>query len=324
VSEQLVPRRLKGISSKAYEHPADRAATAALQSIPGLDSLVRKLIELRYERAYRQAFLAGSVKLGPRQLPDVWALHEEAIATLDLEPHDLYLTQMPITNAAAIGAGKPMVVLNSGAIALFDEEELKTVLAHEAGHILSEHVLYRTALLILLGLMPLGRIPPLAGLPLLAIRSVLLEWYRAAELSADRAATLVNRDPLVTCRTLLVISAGVRSSRLDVDAFIQQATDYHEWDSGWDRISRFFTELGLTHSYPVRRVAELTAWVRSGDYDLIVGGTFPTRDLKADPRRAADEAVNHYRQRFQAIYKEAGESFGSAPDKITDWLQGKR
>jgi Zn-dependent protease with chaperone function len=231
---------------------------------------------------------------------------------------------MPTTNAAAIGAGKPMVVLNSGAITLFDEDELKTVLAHEAGHILSDHVLYRTALLILLGLMPLGRIPPLAGLPLLAIRSVLLEWYRAAELSSDRAATLVNRDPLVTCRTLLVISAGIRSTKLDVDAFLRQATEYDEWDSGWDRISRFFTELGLTHSYPVRRVAELTAWVRSGDYDLIVGGTFPTRDLKADPRRAADEAVNHYRQRFQAIYKDAGESFSSAADKITDWLQGKR
>jgi Zn-dependent protease with chaperone function len=324
LSEQLVPRRLKGISPKAYEHPADRAATAALQSIPGLDSLVRKLIELRYERAYRQAFLAGSVKLGPNQLPDVWALHKEAIATLDLEPHDLYLTQMPITNAAAIGAGKPMVVLNSGAIALFDDSELKTVLAHEAGHILSDHVLYRTALLMLLGLMPLGRIPPLAGLPLVAIRSVLLEWYRAAELSADRAATLVNRDPLVTCRTLLVISAGLRSEGLDVDAFLEQATEYHEWDSGWDRISRFFTELGLTHSYPVRRVAELTAWIRSGDYDLIVGGTYPTRDLKADPRRAADEAVSHYRQRFQAIYKEAGESFSSAADKIADWVQGKR
>jgi len=31
-------QRLAGISPKAYEHPADRAATAALKSIPMLDA----------------------------------------------------------------------------------------------------------------------------------------------------------------------------------------------------------------------------------------------------------------------------------------------
>ena len=71
-------QRLKDISPKAYEHPADRAATAALQSIPMLDLVVRKLIEFGYERALRQMLLAGSVKLGPEQLPDVWAAHRAA------------------------------------------------------------------------------------------------------------------------------------------------------------------------------------------------------------------------------------------------------
>ena len=32
------------ISSRAYEHPADRAATAALNAVPVLDSVVRKLV----------------------------------------------------------------------------------------------------------------------------------------------------------------------------------------------------------------------------------------------------------------------------------------
>ena len=68
-------QRLVEISSKAYEHPADRAATAALQSIPMLDQVVRTLIEYGYERALRQTFLAGSVKLGSDQLPEVWAAH---------------------------------------------------------------------------------------------------------------------------------------------------------------------------------------------------------------------------------------------------------
>src|SRR3954467_10385668 len=141
-------QRLVGISAKAYEHPADRAATAALKSIPMLDQVVRKLIEFGYERALRQVFLAGSVKLGSEQLPDVWAAHRAACARLDLaDVPDLYLTQFPVTNAAAIGAGRPIVVVNSRTIELLDEAELRTVLGHEAGHILSDHVLYRTALM---------------------------------------------------------------------------------------------------------------------------------------------------------------------------------
>ena len=63
--------RLPGISPKAYEHPADRAATAALGSIPMLDLVVRKLIEFGYERALRQTYLGASVRLGTDQLPQI-------------------------------------------------------------------------------------------------------------------------------------------------------------------------------------------------------------------------------------------------------------
>jgi len=318
---ELVSRRLSGISSKAYEHPADRAATAALQSIPGLDTVIRKLIEMRYERAFRQSLMASAVRVGPEQLPGVWSSWQEVAATLDLPgSHDLYVTHFPVANAAAIGSGRPIVVVNSASIALFDEQELQTVLAHEAGHILSDHVLYRTALLIMLQLAPLGRIPSLAGLPVVAIRSALLEWFRAAELSADRAATLVNRDPLVTSRTLLVLASGLPSKQLDVNAFLRQAQDYHEWDSAWDRLSRTLSELNLTHSHPVRRVAELMAWVRSGEYDRIVGGSYRTREEKLDPAAEAGEAFRHYRARFQRIFEETGESIGKVPELVADWL----
>ena len=319
---ELASRRLTGISSKAYQHPADRAATAALQSIPGLDAVIRKLIEMRYERAFRQSLMASAVRVGPDQLPAVWSKWEDVVETLDLPgSHDLYVTSFPIANAAAIGSERPMVVLNSASISLFDEQELHTVLAHEGGHILSDHVLYQTALLIMLQLVPLGRTPTLAGLPTIAIRSALLEWFRAAELSADRAATLVNRDPVVTSRTLLVLAGGLSSKQLDVNAFLRQAQDYHEWESGWDRLSRLTTELNLTHSSPVRRVAELMDWVRSGEYDRIVGGTYRKRDEKADAGAEAEEAFKHYRERFQRIFEDTGESIGNVGERMSDWVQ---
>jgi Zn-dependent protease with chaperone function len=317
-----VTRRLTGISAKAYEHPADRAATAALKSLPGLDAVVRKLIEFRYERAYRQGLMAASVRIGPDQLPDVWHRYENVLATLDMPGlYDLYLTQAPISNAAAVGSQHPMIVLSSQSVSLFDEAELETVLAHEVGHILSEHVMYQTALLILLQLVPLGRVPSLAGLPLIAIRSALLEWSRAAELSSDRAATLVNRDPLITARTLMVLAGGVSSKRLDLDSFLRQGQDYREWSSGWDRLSRLLNELNLTHSYPVRRVAELMEWVRSGEYDRIVGGDYRRRDQDADVKEEAGKAYDHYRERFRRTFEEAGESFDKTVTSINEWLK---
>jgi Zn-dependent protease with chaperone function len=323
-------QRLANLSSKAYEHPADRAATAALQSIPMLDLVVRKLIEFGYERALRQQFLASSVHLGEEQLPAVWADWNAVCARLDLpEPYDVYLTQFPITNAAAIGAGKPMVVVNSRCIDLFDELEVRTVLGHEAGHILSDHVLYRTALIILIQLSGAARLPMLAGLPLMAVKLALLEWFRAAELSADRAATLVNRDPLVTCRTLLVMSGGASSRKLNLDAFIRQAGEYEDWNSGWDKLNRLRTELLLTHSYPVRRVKEVMAWVRSGDYDRIVAGEYATRDQTADARKEAGDAVEFYKERFRKIFNEFGgeraqEKVADAAGKLGDWLKANR
>src|SRR3954468_4935977 len=178
------PGKLAGISPKAYEHPADRAATAALKSIPMLDAVTRRLIEYGYERALRQSYLGGSIKLGPRQLPEIYERYRETLEILDMpDVYDLYVTNWPLANAMAIGAGKPVIVLDSAMVNLLDEDELQTVLAHEVGPILSDHVLSRTALAILIGGSGIRRIPFLAGLPILGLKQALLEWARATELS---------------------------------------------------------------------------------------------------------------------------------------------
>ena len=313
--------RLKDISPKAYEHPADRAATAALQNIPMLNAVVRKLIEYGYERAFQQLLLASAVRIGEDQLPEVWAAHRAALARLDIqEVPSLYMAQMPIINAMAVGSTKPMVVLNSRTVDVLDANELRTVLGHEAGHILSDHILYTTALQILLniGVGPLLRLPFFAGLPLLAVQLALLEWARAAELTCDRAATLVNRSPMTTCQTLMVVAGGAASRRLSLDAFVRQANEYEDWEPGWDKLSRLRSELFLTHPYPVRRVSELMKWVRSGEYDRIVGGDYRKRGQRADAREEAGDAAEFYTERFRSLFREVGEGVNKAGDKVTD------
>src|SRR4051794_29869818 len=265
-------QRLIEISARAFEHPADRAATAALQSIPMLDQGVRKISELGYERALRGNLVASAVRLGPDQLPKAWADHVAAYARLDIDRvPQLYVTNFPITNAAAVGAGNPFVIVNSATLNLLEQDELRTVLAHEAGHVLAEHVMYRTTLMILINLTLFGPVRLFLGVPLMGVRLALLEWYRAAELSADRAATLVTRDPLATCRTLMAIGSGMPSDQLNLDAFIKQGSDYRDAE-GWEKLARMRTEIGLTHPHAVRRVHELMTWVQSGEYDRIMSG----------------------------------------------------
>jgi len=317
--------QLKGISPRAFEHPADRAATAALASIPGLDQVVRKLIELGYERALRAAYLGSSVRLGPNQLPETWNLHNQVFRTLDMDAvPELYITQFPVANASTIGSGRPIVVVNSELVRLLGVGERRAVLAHEAAHVLADHVLYHTALTILVRMGTSVRLPVIAGLPLMAVRSALMEWYRAAELSCDRAAALVTRDPEAVCRTLMILAAGAEADDLDLSQFMAQAQEYENGGRGLERLSRMFIDLNVTHPMPVRRAQELMAWVRSGDYDRVVGGSYLRRGEEAGAKEEAGEAAAHYADRFRSVFNDAGGAVGSATDQLADWLRKDR
>jgi Zn-dependent protease with chaperone function len=315
------------ISSKAYEHPADRAATAALHAVPMLDTVVRRLVEFSYERALRQSFLGNSVRVGERQLPAVWSAYRGVAHILDMEPvNDVYVTSSVHWNAMTIGSKRPIIVFASDLLQQLGPGEQRAVMAHELGHVLSDHVLYTTALNILLAAgsgLPLG-----LGLPVRAVRAVLLEWVRAAELSCDRAATLAVRDPQIVCRALMVLAGGMSASELDLDAFMAQAMEYENWDDGHDRVRRFFNELNATHANAVRRVSEVMRWVQSGEYDRIQRGEYRRRDDETDVREEAGDAFEFYAERFRALFRELGENvtslgdqMGNVSTQVADWLR---
>jgi Zn-dependent protease with chaperone function len=317
--------RLEGISPRAYQHPADRAALAALQKVPYLDEVVRKLVALGYERALRASALGSSVRLGQEQLPHIWVLHRQCFNALDLEDvPDLYLTQFPFANAATIGIDRPIVVVNSELVRILDDDGRRTVLAHEAAHVHSGHVLYQTALLILLRLATGVRLPLLAGLPLLAIQLALLEWFRGAELSCDRAAALVTHDPMAVCRALMVLSAGEAAADLSLDAFIAQSMEYSEGGKGLEKLTRLWADMGLTHPMPVRRVRLLLEWVREGGYDRIVSGDYLRRGHEPPLREETDAAQEHYAKRMSDALQQAGTSIGEVSQQLGDWLARQR
>ena len=296
--------RLTNISSKAYEHPADRAATAALGSIPMLDYVVRKLIEFGYERALRQTYLGASVRLGHRPAAaHLGAPTSARSAALDMpEEYDLYLTQQPLANAATIGAGKPIIVLNSATVELLDERGIEAVIGHELGHILSDHVLYRTALMILIRLGSRVRLPILAGTcrcwPC-ATRCSSGRARRSCPAIARRRST--TRDPRVVCSMLMTMSGGARADELNLDAFKRQAMEYTEGGGGLDRLQRLLSDLQLDHALPVKRVHELHG-VGARAASTTASSAASTRAAARSARAAAEEAADaaaHYSDVFK-------------------------
>jgi Zn-dependent protease with chaperone function len=265
------------------------------------------------------------VRLGQDQLPKIWVLHRQVFNTLDMEEvPGLYMTQFPLANAYAIGTERPIVVLNSELVRILDDDGRRVVLAHEAAHIHSDHQLYRTALMILLMIGDAVRLPIFAGLPLLAIKLALLEWSRAAELSCDRAAALVTRDPQAVCRALMVISAGEAADDLNLNAFIAQGMDYSEGGSGLERLTRLLQQLGITHPMPVRRVRILLDWVQEGEYDRMVRGDYLRRGEEPSAREEADAASAFYGDRIGSAIQSAGTSVADVGQQLGDWLKRVR
>ena len=315
--------RYEGISAQGFAHPADRAAAAAIHSIPMLDQAIKWLSEFQGERLMRQLYLGQAVRLGEDQMPSVWAIQRQCANTLDIDKcPKLYVTQHPFGNAMTVGTKEPVTLVLSGLVAGYSEEELRSVLAHEMGHVLADHVGLTTSLVIVHNaLHGVLASQPFSKIPLQALYYALLEWSRAAELTADRASALVVADPRVTCATLMRIAGGpVRD--LNLDAFIKQATEYENEDDPFARWSRFFREIKSTHPFPVRRVKELIAWVAVGDYDRIRSGDYLRRGQEPPPSAEFDLMFRHYRKRFSTIVDRAGSGIQTVVGRVSTWLGG--
>jgi Zn-dependent protease with chaperone function len=313
--------RYREISPRTYEHPADRAATSALHAIPLFDRLVRRFGRLGVETRFRQMILGDAVRLGPDQVPDVWALHVRAATHLDVAPTPLFVTQQATMNALTFGMRSPVIVVYSPLIADYESDEIESVLAHELGHVLSDHVTYSTALALLAQLLAgVFSDIPIAGLPVRGLYYALLEWSRAAELTCDRAAALAVDDPMVVCRTLMRMAGGALPG-MRVEQFVRQATEYTEEEDLFARRSRFASEIGRTHPAAVRRVRELVMWVQSGAFDRIRSGSYLHRGEEPPPSAEFDAAVRHYRERFTAMVDRTVGGVNKLSKQITTWLR---
>jgi Zn-dependent protease with chaperone function len=313
--------QLLQISSRSWEHPADRAALNTLRAIPGFDEVVRKVAGFFGERGIRQLFLGDAVKVTEAQRPKLNAMWTEVLETMDWpERPELYVTQTPIVNAMAVGFDKPFVVVNSGMLETLDDEELRSILGHELGHIMSGHPTYTTIAIIIL-YFGVTNLPFLAAVAILPFQLALLEWYRKSEFSADRAGLLTVQDLNTLMSTEMKLAGGREfGDTLRVEEFIRQAEQYETGGDAWDTVLKIMNTVMRTHPMHTVRAAELLRWHRTGGYDRIIAGEYIRRGQSDSEHPLRDDyadAAGYYGAKTRETAESFKQGFNSVKDSIS-------
>ncbi|MTE19024.1 M48 family metalloprotease [Streptomyces sp. TRM43335] len=326
-------RRFPGISSRAYEHPADRSALVALRRLSGFDTVFKALSGLLPERSMRLLFLSDSVRVDDEQFTHLYAMLRDACYILDLEKvPPMYVTQDPKPNAMCIGLDEPIIVVTTGLVELLDEEEMRAVIGHEVGHALSGHAVYRTILLFLTGLAVKVAWIPLGNMAIMAIVTALREWFRKSELSADRAGLLVGQDLQASMRGLMKIAGGNHLHEMNVDAFLKQADEYESSGDLRDSVLKILNVLPRSHPFTTVRAAELRRWTSGRDYQRIMDGHYPRREDDKDTSvyESFRQSANHYSETVRTskdplmgLLRDLTDGAGDLGGKLRDRFAGR-
>ena len=306
--------RLPDISSRAYEHPADRSALVALRKLTGFDVILRNIASLFSDRSFRLMFLASSVRASEQQFPHLYQMLLDGAYVLDLpRVPELFIMQDPMVNAMALGTDKPFIVITTGLVDLMDEEETRFVIGHELGHVLSGHAVYRTMLYHLIALAARLALVPIAWIGLKAVIWGLEEWYRKSELSCDRAGLLAGQDVPAARRALMKMAGGPHLAELSADAFLEQAREYDAVPDVRESLIKLLQMQGTTHPFAVVRFAELDRWSSDGEYTDILAGNYPRRDQDRDTS-VGDE--------FRSAAKSYQDSWSRSADPLIGAVRG--
>ena len=315
--EGVTPARrrvvLTGISSRTWEHPADRGALTALRELRGFDDVVKAFFGMWNERAFRLSFLASAIRVDHRQYPGVYRLFAEAGGTLDVaELPELFVKQSPWLSGEAIGLDRPFIVVSSACVQQLDDDELRCLLGHELGHVGSGHAVYKTILMILTRWAANLSGLPVGAIALRAIIAAMLEWWRKAELSGDRAGLLAGQDPAAALRLMMKFAGGGDLSQIDTAAFLEQATEYEGGGDLRDSLHKLRMTAWSTHPVPVARAAALRQWIESGAYAQVLGGDYPRRE---------DDGLTSVSAEIKAAAESYREAFGRSQDPLVGLLR---
>jgi Zn-dependent protease with chaperone function len=185
---------------------------------------------------------------------------------LGIEEPEFYLKMDPQPNAWTYGDTRVFITLTSGLVEALDDEELDAVIAHECGHIICRHTLYRTFENIFWNTMSQNVPKDADGILKLAY----LYWARKSELSCDRVAAMIT-SPDIALRMMARFAGGPKSitSKINMEEWAKQADiydDLYKNNNLWNKALLLGNTMGLDHPFWAVRVREVLNWCKTEEY----------------------------------------------------------
>ena len=237
----------------------DGQAMSKLQSISALRTVV-KTVSDKVGRPWIESTF-NAIRLGPRQLPDVWkqAILAARIMGLPKMP-DVYISGDQMWNTYTYGTESSFfIVLGTSHLINFANDEMLFVLAREMGHCRAGHALWKTVIRFLAGdtavhsgILSNGLLNAISPTKLIegALDMPLMAWSRQSDVTADRAGLMAVGDEGLARRVLLAWS--IRSARL------LQQVNIDEWmkqeDASDDSMTKFTEMTTSATMYTTRRL----------------------------------------------------------------------
>jgi predicted Zn finger-like uncharacterized protein len=210
----------------------------------------------------------NGIRLGPKQLPEVWKQAVLAARILGLPSMpDVYVSGDSQWNTYTFGSDtSAFIVLGTAILTNFQNDELLFVLAREMGHCRAGHALWKTVTRFIAGdsgmhgLLSNGLLNAIHPLQLIqgTVEMPLLAWARQSDITADRAGLLAVGDEALARRVLLAWS--IRSARLLKQVNIEEWMKQEEASD--DQMTRFSEMTTSSSMYTTRRLRLLSQAAR--------------------------------------------------------------
>lgn len=285
-----------GIDPFAYEHPWDRAALNTLKQVPGVGTMLRFLLRESAERYWHLLTMQCFVQVTPDHLGEIHRIYERTGRVLDMgKLPDLYIYQDPQPNAFTYGVEKGVVCVSSGAVDLLSEEELVFLFGHELAHVQMDHILLRTAAILILkfGFGIFGPMLGIGGSLLMPVAYALLHWYRCSELSADRGGMLAVKKFYKAINVQMKLAGGSQriAAMMDAEQYLKQAEETQKKTSESVINTLLIAHMSseLTHPFMIWRSGALKTWAYSGDYLDILAGKYRRRKGDETPKKISED-----------------------------------
>jgi Zn-dependent protease with chaperone function len=261
------------LDPREFEHPSMQRMNQLLRNSVVLrksaESLSRKIGKPWYESTFNT--ILATDKSYPRVL-ETGLLAARRLGTREIPPFNIELDRQ--YQSATYGSEHDAFVNVGSALPRFlNDEELLFVLGHEMGHLVSHHALWTTVSMFLVGpqrqnLMSEGVMGILSNpLKLIegGVESMITNWMRVADFTADRAALLAvgSFDKAKRAIFLLHLRSRRELDDMDIDGWMRQV-------EGQDQKMSKLTQM-VTSSTPYlgARLVELLNFAASPQYEAL-------------------------------------------------------